>query len=341
MAPLFFWRRKKKIQPDAAAALAVTAIVEQPVRQAVAVQPVQRLVYALALNSPRAAEPAAGLDAGHEQVVLAARQTVDQVGAEPRYTPRRPSLLPQLMEAVNDEEASLRALSRMVMQDPRLTGEMLRLANSALYRVSPTPVESIERAAALLGTRGIRMLISGVLIQPLAYAGAGSDRFGNCIWDHSTYSSSAADAWAARSGDAEPFAAQMLALLHGLGVVTVYRVVMDIYAARPELKPDAAAIAMALEGGAPIAASRIARNWGLSDRSQQALEANVVTADAVDPSPLPRALQFGLLAGGLTLLCRHGRLTEFDAQDQLEAAGFHGPVAGRVWERLLRAYVRP
>jgi len=341
MSRLFFWRRKNRTQPDPAAALAVTAIVEQPVRQPVAVQPVQRLVYALALHSPRAADPAAQPEASQKEVVLAARQAVDQVGTEPRYTPRRPSLLPQLMEVVNDEEASLRALSRMVMQDPRLTGEMLRVANSALYRVSPTPVESIERAAALLGTRGIRMLISGVLIQPLAHSGAGSDRFGNLIWDHSSYSSAAADAWAARSGEAEPFAAQMLALLHGLGVVTVYRVLMDIYATQPDLTPDAAAIAIALESDAPIAASRIARSWGLSERTQQALEANVAAAAGAEPSPLTRALQFGLLAGGLTLLCRHGRLTEFDAQDQLEAAGFQGPVAARVWERLLRAYVRP
>jgi hypothetical protein len=129
------------------------------------------------------------------------------------------------MEAVNDEEASLRALARIVRQDPRLTGEMLRNANSALYRVSATPVESIERAAALLGTRGIRMLISGVLLEPLARTSGRSDRFGEIIWEQSTCSSAAADAWAARNQDADPFAAQMLALLHGLGAVTV-RVVL-------------------------------------------------------------------------------------------------------------------
>ena len=45
-------------------------------------------------------------------VLLAASKAITQIGTEPRYTPRPPSLLPQLLELVNDEEASLRALSR-------------------------------------------------------------------------------------------------------------------------------------------------------------------------------------------------------------------------------------
>jgi HD-like signal output (HDOD) protein len=307
----------------------------------VAPLPVHRLVYALALNDSRAAEPDATPDASQNQVLMAASQTVAQVGTEPRYTPQRPSLLPQLLEVINDEEASLRTLSRMVAQDPRLTGEMLRTANSPLYRVSAAPVESIERAAALLGTRGIRMLISAVLMKPLAQAGGRTGRFGEIAWEHSTYSASAADAWAARSQDADPFAAQMLALLHGLGVVTVYRVLVDIYAAHPGLKRDAAAMASALDTSATMAAGSIAASWGLSDRMRRALEAQSAAAPIGDASPLARALQFGLMAGGLTLLCRHGRLTEEAAEEQITAGEFQGPLATRVWERLVRAYIRP
>lgn len=339
MAPLFFWRRKKRSEPEPVPAQAPPAF-PPPGRPTVPQKPVQRMVYAEALYNPRAAD-AADVDPSQTQLMQAATQTVAHVGTEPRYTPRRPSLLPQLLEAVGDEEASLRTLSRIVMQDPRLTGEMLRIANSALYRVSPEPVESIERAAALLGTRGIRMLMSAALLEPLTHSGGRSDRFGDVIWEHSTYSATAADAWATRSQEADPFTAQMLALLHGLGVVTVYRVLMDLYAVHTGLQQDAVAVATAIEGSASMAACRIASSWGLSESTRQALEANPAAGTGEARPPLERALQFGLLAGGLTLLCRHGRLTEFEAQDQLDAAGFQGPAAGRIWERLLRAYVRP
>jgi HD-like signal output (HDOD) protein len=344
MVSLFFWRKKKQADPfdvQAAAAADPTLIVPPPTRRSVARLPVHRLVYALALNDPRAADPEATPDATQNQLLLSASQSVAQVGTEPRYTPQRPSLLPQLMNVVNDEEASLRTLSRIVAQDPRLTGEMLRAANSPLYRVSAAPVESIERAAALLGTRGIRMLISAVLLKPLAQAGGRTGRFGEIAWEHSMYSASAADAWAARGQDADPFAAQMLALLHGLGVVTVYRVLSDIYAAHPGLPRDAAAMASALDTSATMAAGRIAESWGLSERMRRALEAQSAAAPIGDSSPLARALHFGLQAGGLTLLCKHGQLTEEAAEEQITTGEFQGPLATRVWERLVRAYVRP
>jgi HD-like signal output (HDOD) protein len=344
MVSFFFWRKKQKPDPLAVQARATAAAaisLEPQASEPVAQLPVRRMVYALALNSPRAVDPAATTDATQTQLLLSASQAVAQVGTEPRYTPQRPSLLPQLMEVVNDEEASLRALARIVAQDARLTGEMLRTANSAMYRVSAAPVESIERAAALLGTRGIRMLISGVLMQPLAQSGGRTGRFGEIAWEYSTYAAAAADAWAARSQDADPFAAQMLALLHGLGAVTVYRVLSDLYAAQHDLSPDSAAMVSSLDSGAMLAASRIAESWGLSERTRQALQAQCAAAPAAAASPLARALQFGLFSGGLVLLCKHGKLTEEAAAEQIFSGEFRGPPAARIWERLVRAYVRP
>ncbi len=181
MSALFFWRKKKPESTSTQDARAAPGTVEAPsairtpAPPPIPLVPVRRLVYALALNDSRAADPDATPDATQTQLLMAASQHVTQIGTEPRYTPPRPSLLPQLLDAVNDEEASLRALSRIVAQDPQLTGEMLRTANSPFYRVSVTPVESIDRAAALLGTRGIRTLISTALVKPMA---GGSGRTG-------------------------------------------------------------------------------------------------------------------------------------------------------------------
>jgi HD-like signal output (HDOD) protein len=301
-----------------------------------------RQVCALALQDARAELPPASPDPAQMTLLLAASQAFAQIGTEPRYTPRRPSLLPQLLEALNDEDASLRALSRIVAQDPALTGDLLRTANSALYRVSSTPVESVERATAMLGTTGIRNLISASLVRPLTSGAAGGlGRFGDTVWEHSLYSASAAEAWAARSQDADPFAAHLVALMHGLGCVAVYQVLIDLYAARPGLRPDAAAIASALEANAAVTAARIAASWGLSERTRQALENQSSAAPVNEPSPLARALQFGLLTGAVTLLCKHGSLAEAAALARIKAGGFQEPQAERIWDRLFRAYVRP
>ena len=348
MRSLFFWRKKDPVAAaaDIPAAAPVTAAVEAPAEPEPAAPPgkplsLQRLVYALALSDPRAADMDAHPEAEHQQVMLEASRHFPRVGSEPRYTPNRPSLLPQLMEVLNDEDASLRALARMVAQDPQLTGDLLRTANSPLYRVSDQPVESVDRATSLLGTQGIRMLIASRLLRPLAGAGGQMGQFGEVIWEHSLYSASAAEAWAGRSQEADPFTAHLLALLHGVGAVTVYRVLTDLYSTRPGLEPDISAIANALHANAAVSAARIAANWGLSERSREALEAQSAAAPVGGPAGLGRALQFGLLTGAATALCRHKLLTEEQAVHQIAASGFEGPHVTRVWDRLVQAYIRP
>jgi HD-like signal output (HDOD) protein len=208
--------------------------------------------------------------------------------------------------------------------------------------VSEVPVESVERATAVLGTQGIRTLISLRLMQPLSGpAGGVPAHFGEIIWQHSLCSASAAEAWAARGQDTDPFAAHLLALLNGLGCVTVYRVLADLYAAQSVVPMDAAVVAGALHANAAVTAARIAAGWGLSERTTQALESQSSAAPVTVQSPLARALQFGLLAGAAALLCRHGRLDEARAVQQIEAAGFGGTQSERVWDRLVQAYVRP
>lgn len=301
-----------------------------------------RLVYALALEDESAAQPSVNPDPAQMNLLLAASKAFAQIGVESRYTPRRPSMLAQLLEALSDEEASLRELSRIVSKDAQLTGNLLRRANSAMYRVSSTPVESVERAATLLGTGGIRTLLAASLMQPLATGpSSGIGRFGEVVWEHSQYSASAAEAWAGRKTDADPFTAHLLALMHGLGSVAVFRVLSDLYATHPELDPDATTIADALETNSAVVATRIAAHWGLSERTQQALESQSSAAPANAPSPLSHALRFGLLAGAVTILCRKDKLSEDAGLAAIEAGGFAGQPTPRIWERLLLAYVRP
>jgi len=326
--------------PAEPAVAAPPAAAAAPVRFMAPASPHLR-VNALALEDPRVADAQYSPDPAAMQLLMGAGQEFARIGTEPRYTPRRPSLLPQLVEAVGDEDASLKALSRIIAQDPSLTGELLRTANSALYRVSGNPIESVERAAAMLGTQGLRTLIAAALVKPLAADPAGGrGRFGEIAWEHSLYSASAAEAWAARAQDCDPFTAHLLGLMYGLGAVAVYRVMIDLgrQAAQPT---EPVVIGYALETQAAVTAKRIAASWGLSERTQEALEAQSAAAPSMESTPLGRALAFGRLAGALIVLCRHQRSDEAESTAVLAAAGYTGTALDRIWDRLLRAYVRP
>jgi HD-like signal output (HDOD) protein len=344
VADLFFWRRKRQSVAMPAAAPAPLPVASTPIAVAAAATPLpapMRQLYALALGDEAAHLALTRQDPAQTNLLLTASKTLAAIGTESRYIPRQPSMLAQLLETLSDDAASLRDLSRIVTQDAQLTGNMLRTANSAMYRVSDHPVESIERAAALLGTAGMRRLLAASLMQPLATGPtSGLGKFGDLIWEHSLCSAAAAEAWASRSQDSDAFTAHLLALMHGLGSGAVYRVVGDLCAAQPALHLEPATAVEALDTNSAVVAARIAAHWGLSERTRQALEAQSSAAPSSAVSPLSRSLQFGLTAGATVLLHRAGKVTAEQGLGAIEAAGFAGGPVPRIWDRLLLAYGR-
>src|SRR6185295_12483832 len=215
----------------------------------------------------------------------------------------RPMLLPQLLRAVSDSDTSRRELSTMIAKDPALVGSLLKLANSQYYRASSQPVESVDRAVAVIGTEGIRSLIAAAVVQPVFQISGGTfAQFPEVVWEHTFLAANAAETYAAVVVNSDPFAAQLLALLNGLGAIVVFRMALDQYAARSLLKPDAATIIELLNLHSANVARSIAASWDLSGRILAALEDQVPTGMAHDPTPLGRSLRFGLFIGALAVL---------------------------------------
>ena len=308
----------------------------QPAPQATAAPPgpdvaarFHELAFGVPLRPP-ADEPA------HREVAAAVDLLLSGPVLKPEYAPRRPLLLPKLVQAVNDENVSRRELAVLIAQDPALAGNLLRLANSAFYRVNSQPVESIDRAVTLLGTSGIRSLMAAALLQPVFRAASGEfKRFPDITWEHTQFAASAAEAYAAILADEDPFAAQLLVLLYGLGTILVFRAAMDEYA-RHGVPADAATVAALIEGHAGHVASRIAHDWELSSRILTALEDQSGYMQSGKATALGLSLRFGRCCGAVAVL-RHAELLDDDGgKAALAASGFGGPDCERIWARLAK-----
>lgn len=279
---------------------------------------------------------APAVSAEHSAVVAAASTTLDDIVTEPRYAPRRPMLLPQLLRAVNDDEVSRRELANIIAKDPSLTGNLLKLANSSFYRsVDAQPIESVDRAVAMLGTNGIRSLIAAALIQPVfRLTGQKYAKFPEVTWDHTLRSATAAEAHAALVENSDPFAAQLLALLMGLSEIMIFRVMIDQYAAKPELIPDPAVIAALLDARTADIARRIAASWELSGRILAAFEDQTPGIGMHQPTSLGRSLAAGRLLGALAQLRASSLVTDEQAQATMLANGSSASQFERMWTRL-------
>lgn len=72
--------------------------------------------------------------------------------------PRLPKAVSELLETVNQEDASVAVISKKIGQDPLIGMRVLRLANSAHYRRS-REVSSIEEAVIRLGIQTVKTLV--------------------------------------------------------------------------------------------------------------------------------------------------------------------------------------
>jgi HD-like signal output (HDOD) protein len=280
-------------------------------------------------------EGALAIPAGHEFAAEAIERALAGDELSGRYFPRRPMLMPQLQAAANDPESPPTRLADIIAQDPVLTGDVLRLANSVFYKLSPEPVESLQRAVIVCGTDGLQSLAATALVQPVFRSGShGHPRFAQLLWERCTRGAAAAEACARHWCPHERQAAQLLPLLAALGPLVAYRIAEDAYKAASRRPSAEALLALVLRHGPRIAA-RVAAQWQMPARLVQALSGEQMAQEeaAAARAALLRAWQAGELLATLTILVDEKVLDDEDYRRLGTTAGIPEPLQQAIWER--------
>lgn len=250
----------------------------------------------------------------HSDHVLVLKQTRDAIGgaiASRQYFPRRPMVLPQLLHATRNPDGGLKDIVDIILQDPVLTGDVLKLANSAYYRSRGEPAASLDRAVSVLGIDGLRTVVSATVLQPVFRPPKGRfENFPTLIWDQALKSALAAQAYARRSRSCDPFSAHLLGLLTAIGRIVLFRLTLDRYAQKPALAPEPQIFITLLDEQADRIALAIAADWDFDPAIRDALKEHVARRPVDQLSPLARALYYGRLCGSAAVLFENGRGSE-------------------------------
>ncbi|MFP4172175.1 MAG: HDOD domain-containing protein [Candidatus Hydrogenedentota bacterium] len=143
-----------------------------------------------------------------------------QTIASIRSMPGLPAVLTQVMETVQDPEASALDLSQFIASDQTLAAALLRVVNSAYYGFY-REVSSVTTAIVILGFLEVRNLVLAVT----AYNTLSSSRAARGLWRHSLEVAIGAQR-TARLMSVPPAAGPFVAgLLHDVGKV----VLQDLY----------------------------------------------------------------------------------------------------------------
>ena len=147
-------------------------------------------LWKLAFSAPTHAQ---SLEAEHVEIRKFVSAILECDTVDPKLFPRRPTLMPQLLRVVEDPRTATEKISRMVAHDPVLTSDILRLANSPLYRTSPAPIETIQRAIVVLGVDALRGLVATAMLQPVFRATRSNfPRFPRTLWERTERAARAA-----------------------------------------------------------------------------------------------------------------------------------------------------
>jgi HD-like signal output (HDOD) protein len=245
-----------------------------------------------------------------------------------KYFPRRPTLMPQLMRVVDDPRAATERISRMVAHDPVLTSDILRLANSALYRTTPAPVETIQRAIVVLGVDALRGLVAAAMLQPVFRATRTNfPRFPRMLWERTERAARAAEMYAMNSQPKDRFEAQLVILLSALGPLVVYGAALDAYSQRPEISPSPSLCVALTAALGPEASLRIAQHWETSARLIAAIEKS-------PGESLSMCLCTGELLGTLSLLETQNVITREEALATAKDAGLSEVIVTPIFTQL-------
>lgn len=131
--------------------------------------------------------------------------------------PTPPAAIARILKVAGDPSKSLGELSEICAQDPGLTVELLRVANSARY--AGQPVHSVPKAVVKLGARAVRATSVTYAIRA-AVSGCYTGTFDtNKFWEDSLRRATASQMLAQLAGLDDPFEAFAVGLMQDLGTL--------------------------------------------------------------------------------------------------------------------------
>ena len=160
----------------------------------------------------------------HEMAILdGLRLATQSVVSNAEMVPRVPSVIPQLLKSLRDENISIQELAVLIIRDMSIVAELVKQANSAQYNQS-APVTSIENAIAVLGKNNVRILATKIAFKPLFNIKSG--RYSRVatpvLWDQSEKCALAALLLFPRSNDLA-FPLFLAALVQNVGYMVMFR----------------------------------------------------------------------------------------------------------------------
>lgn len=196
--------------------------------------------------------------------------------------PRMPQVAQRALGLLSgDSGANFRLLAEVVGADPALSAQVLRMANSAMYR-GIREITALDHAFSRIGTRNLRSIFLSVGAKGLLIKTGGAEKtLGEEIWQRAIVSAVVFTGFAKRL-NIEEDEAFLAGLLHDLGMLGLIRIVHDYQRSHGRRIPRAVFDQVAVEWHEHLGL-RIADAWNLPDPLPMLIGSHHKAPTDIDP----------------------------------------------------------
>ncbi|WP_082054048.1 HDOD domain-containing protein [Methyloterricola oryzae] len=188
--------------------------------------------------------------------------------------PKLPEVAASLFRDLSDPDVHQDRILSHLRRDPAMVSEVLRLANSPIYRVTEEPLENLERAVVLLGLQNLKSLVSSVLMKPVMEIRPIYFRmFGQHLWQHSLDCAQACQNLDLVRRRADPFNSYLVGLMHDVGKLVIFRLLVDSFReVAPSIQPRGEFFSQVVRERSARLSLSMVEQWSLPPYLRLALE---------------------------------------------------------------------
>jgi HD-like signal output (HDOD) protein len=163
-------------------------------------------------------------------------QIIDDIDSNQLVLPTLPEVALKIREVVEKDGVSAREIASVVATDAALSGRLIQVANSPVYR-GKNPIEDIQQAVARMGFTVTRDIVTSLAMKQMFQAThEETDRRLRDIWEHSTEVAAISSMLTKQFTSLKADQAMLAGLVHDIGSLPILVKAEDF----PELLEDTA-----------------------------------------------------------------------------------------------------
>ena len=229
--------------------------------------------------------------------------------------PRMPTVIPQLLASLRNKSVAVHELTRLIVKDVVLVGEVVNAVNSALYNPADR-ISNLEKAVIMLGEDGLRFVIAKVAFRPIINLSAGpyTRRAAPHVWLQSEKCALACHALSDQkeNNGYDAFQAFLTGLMKNVGLIIAFRL-LDQECEQAKFRYSAG-FQLAMASVAATLSYRIAQRWDFPPAVIQALQQQAGGRKAVEWTALGQLLHDADLISKMRVLVNQAQLSRNDQQ---------------------------